>query len=45
METDMLHIWKAKLCMRLRHKRAEEYVGERVSEGLSGAGSMGMATC
>lgn len=32
-ETEMLHIRKAKPRMRLRHKRAEEYVGERVSEG------------
>lgn len=33
-ETEMLHIRKAKPLMRLRHKRVEEYVGERVSEGL-----------
>lgn len=33
-ETEMLHIRKAKPRMRLRHKRAEEYVGEGVSEGL-----------
>lgn len=34
-ETEMLHIWKAKPWMRLRHKRVVEYRGERVSEGWS----------
>lgn len=28
-ETEMLHIRKAKPCMRLWHTRAEEYVGEK----------------
>lgn len=32
-EPEMLHIRKAKPRMRLRHRRAEEYVGEKVSEG------------
>lgn len=35
-EAEMLHIRKAKPRMRLRHQRAEEYIGERVSEELGG---------